>query len=185
MLDFGFLDFVVNDVVLSEILLRPFLQVLQDLSLMSFLGETLSREVIWGVAEVVVGSILVLYFWFEWCFGVVTDEEAPGGSVVHVHIQLLNVVVVLEFGSVYSDNISNSLDDWQIFKGLSEEDDVDVVELSGLADTAWVNNFTSDYVSLLSLVWERGIDDDSIEMAAVFIALFGDVVEFGVLVVVL
>jgi len=83
---------------------------------------------------------------------------------------------VLEFGSVYSDNISYSLDDWQIFKGLCEEDNVDVVEFSSLADTAWVNNFASNYVSLLSLVWERSINDNSIEMAAVFIAFFGDVV---------
>lgn len=92
---------------------------------------------------------------------------------------------MLELGSVDSDNVSYSLDDWQIFKGLSEEDDVDYVEFSTLGDTALVDDLACDYVSLLSLVWERSVDDNSIEMAGIFFSLLGDVVEFTVLVVVL
>lgn len=97
---------------------------------------------------------------------------------------MLNIIVVLELSSVYSDNITNSLDNWEVFKGFSEEYDVDVVELSTL-NAALVGYFTGDNVSLLSLVWERGVNDNSIEVVVIFLSFFSNVSEFGVLVVVL
>lgn len=87
-----------------------------------------------------------------------------------------NVIVVLRFSSVDSDNISNSLDNWEVLEGLSEEDNVNVVEFSLLVDAAWVDNSAGDDVSLLSLVWEGGINDYTIEMARVFIRILSDTV---------
>lgn len=92
---------------------------------------------------------------------------------------------MLELGSVHSDNITNSLDDWQVFEGLSEKHDIYVVELSTLGHTAWVDDFAGDYVPLLGLVWERSVNYDSIEVTGIRVTLFRDTVQFTVLVVIL
>jgi hypothetical protein len=76
---------------------------------------------------------------------------------------------------VNSDNISYSLDDWQIFKGLCKEYNVDVAKFSSLAYTAWVSNFTGNNVSLLSLIWERGINNNSIEVMSIVLSFFRNV----------
>ena len=128
------LHVMVDNMILGEVFLGPFLQTSEDLLLVAFLGETLATEIVRSIAEVVACSIFVLDLRLQRSLIVVSDEEAPGTSVVHIHIQLLRVVIMLEFGSVNPDNISNSLDDRELLEGLGEEDNVYYVELSALSD---------------------------------------------------
>jgi hypothetical protein len=101
---------------------------------------------------------------------------------------LLSVFVVLELGSVDSDDVSYSLDDWKIVKILREEHNVDGVQLPSLGDSGRISNLAGYNVSLLPLVREGSVNDDSIEMIRVFLSSFClllNATELRVLVVVL
>ncbi len=84
-----------------------------------------------------------------------------------------------------SDDISNSLDDWKIFEVLREEHNVDNVHLSALGDSGRIGNLTGYDVSLLPLVWERSINNDSIEVILTLFSFLLDAIEVRVVVVIL
>jgi hypothetical protein len=50
-----------------------------------------------------------------------------------------------------------------------------VVQFSSLANAALVSYFTGDYVSLLGLVWERSINNNSIKVIGIILSFFGNV----------
>ena len=80
------------------------------------------------------------------------------------------MVVQSESGSVNSDDITDSLDDWQIFESLGIENQGSVITcitgaLLTLNIETWVNNLKRADVSVLvSLVWECSINNSSIEV---------------------
>ena len=72
--------------------------------------------------------------------------------IEHVDIELLSTLLDLEHGSVDSDDVTNSVDDWEMFEGIRSEDDVSVLSLGV---EGWVNNLKgADEHTVLNLVWE-------------------------------
>ena len=82
--------------------------------------------------------------------------------VVDVDVELFSVPD-LHVGSVDSDDISKSVDDWEILELVGIDDNIS--EGSGLVES-WVNNLEGADESLrIDLVWESGINNDTIEVA--------------------
>ena len=80
------------------------------------------------------------------------------------------VVVESESGSVDSDDVSDSLDDWEIFESLGVENEGGIVagvtgSLLVLDVEGWINDLEGADVSIRAgLVWESSINDSSIEV---------------------
>lgn len=92
-------------------------------------------------------------------------------------------VIESEVGSVDSDNITESVDDWEVLESLGIDDNGGVVML-GLLIKSWVNDLEGADVSLaVDFVWEVSIDDDTINVAW-FRGNKGDFAQFGILVLV-
>jgi hypothetical protein len=75
----------------------------------------------------------------------------------------------LEVSSMDSNDISNSVDEWKIFELVGIDNNLSPV-IFLLWVKSWVNNFHGADEGWLSgfqdlLEWERGIDDDSVEVA--------------------
>lgn len=69
-----------------------------------------------------------------------------------------------EVGSVNSNNISNSVNDWEILESVGIDDSLSP-SLLVLWVQGWINNLEgADESVAVNLVWESGIDDDSIEV---------------------
>ena len=79
------------------------------------------------------------------------------------------LVVDLEVSSVDSDDITNSVHEWEVFELVGIDNNLGPVVLL-LWVESWVNNFHGADEGWLSglqdlLEWERGIDDDCVEVA--------------------
>ena len=79
------------------------------------------------------------------------------------------LVVDLEVSSVNSNDISNSVDEWEILELVGIDDNLSPV-IFLLWVESWVNNLHGADESWLSgfqdfLEWERSIDDDGVEVA--------------------
>ena len=100
----------------------------------------------------------------------VGGEEGPRAVVEDVGVELSLVVVESEGGSVHSDDISDSLDDRQVFESLSVEHQSGIVTgipsaLLALDVERWVHNLEGADVSVLvGLVWESGINHHGVEV---------------------
>jgi len=75
----------------------------------------------------------------------------------------------LEVSSVDSDDITNSMDEWEILELVGIDNNLSPV-IFLLWVESWVNNFHGADEGWLSgfqdlLEWERGIDDDGVEVA--------------------
>lgn len=74
-----------------------------------------------------------------------------------------SVLVDSHVSSVNSDDISESMNDWEIFKFTGIDDNVSELVLSV---KGWVNNLERADESLrVDFVWESGINNDTIEVA--------------------
>ena len=63
---------------------------------------------------------------------------------------------------MHSDDVSKSVDDWEILKLVGEDDHRGV---GTLLEEGWVNNLKgADELVLMALVWESGINNDSVEV---------------------
>jgi hypothetical protein len=92
-------------------------------------------------------------------------------------------VIESEVGSVDSDDITESVDDWEVLESLGIDDNGGVVML-GLLIKSWVNDLEGADVSFaVDFVWEVSIDDDTINVAW-FRGYKGDFAQFGILVLV-
>ena len=90
-------------------------------------------------------------------------------------------VVESEVGSVDSDDITESVYDWEVLESLGIDDNGGVVML-GLLIKSWVNDLEGADVSLgVDLVWEVSVNDDTINVAW-FGGNKGDLAQFGILV---
>ena len=85
--------------------------------------------------------------------------------MVDVHIELSDSLPWSQVGSVDSNDITESVDDWDILESLGVDDDLSVVLLT-LGVEVWVDDLEgADKSVWLDLVWESGINDDTIEVA--------------------
>jgi len=79
------------------------------------------------------------------------------------------------FSSVYSDDISESLNDWEVLEFVSVHDDLSVFSLGIVR---WINNFKVAHEHFFGivlgdeLIWEGGINNNSIEVD--FIVIRGE-----------
>ena len=110
----------------------------------------------------------------------VGGEEGPRSSEVGVEVELSSVVIDSEGGSVDSDDVSHSVDNWEILKSVSEDNEVGPVVFLARSVEGSVNDLEGADESVLGhLVGEGGINDDSVDV----VGLSGDnggVVEEGV-----
>ena len=79
------------------------------------------------------------------------------------------LVVDLEVSSVDSDDVSNSVDEWEVLELVGIDDNLSPVVFL-LWEKSWVNNLHGADESWLSVLedlleWERSIDDDGVEVA--------------------
>jgi hypothetical protein len=83
--------------------------------------------------------------------------------VEHVDAESSSSVLDLEVSSMDSDDISNSVDDWEVLELVTDNNDLSVF-VFGV--DSWVNNLKDAAESVvLNLIWESGIDDDTVEVA--------------------
>lgn len=74
-----------------------------------------------------------------------------------------------------SNDITDSVGEWEIFELGGIDDELGVLPSLGLGELRWINNFHGADEHLVSsssrlgfdglLVWERGITDDTVEVA--------------------
>jgi len=70
-------------------------------------------------------------------------------------VELSVVVVETEGSSVKTDQISKSVDNWEVLKAVSVDDDGSVLVTLGGGIKGWVNNFEgADVLFLVHFVWE-------------------------------
>ena len=83
--------------------------------------------------------------------------------IEHVDVELSLVLVDSHVGSVDSDDISESVDDWEVLELVSIDDNVSVLSLGV---ESWVNNLEgADESLLVDLVWESSVNNDTVEVA--------------------
>lgn len=83
--------------------------------------------------------------------------------IEHVDVELSLVLVDSHVGSVDSDDISESVDDWEVLELAGIDDNVGV---GSFLVKGWVNNLEGADESLrVDLVWESSINNDTIEVA--------------------
>ena len=139
----------------------PLLESLLDGNILSLESGSLSREGVWGIS---VDSLT------EWGM-LVGGVESPGALVVHVDVELSSVVVLSHVGRVDSDDISKSVDDWEVLESVGIDDNGSV---GTLLVESWVDNLEGADESVgVDLVWECGIDDDTIEVARLSLEMRG------------
>jgi hypothetical protein len=98
-------------------------------------------------------------------------EKGPRSSEVSVEVELLLVIVHSHGGSVDSDDISESVDNWEVLKSVGEDDEVSPVVLLAGSVEGVVNDLERADESVLGhLVGEGSVDDDTVDV----VGLSGD-----------
>jgi hypothetical protein len=137
----------------GENVVGPFSEGSENGNILSFDGGFLSWECVWCIG------------WHggsEWgCL--VGGEESVWGLVEHVDVELSLVLVDSHVGSVNSDDVSESVDDWEVFEFVGIDDNWSILSLGV---EGWVNNLEGADESIgVSFVWEGSIDNDTVEVA--------------------
>lgn len=124
-----------------------------DGTVLSLLGRFLSRESI----RVVTNTLA------QWRH-LVSGVQGPGALVVHVDVELSLSLVDSKGGIVDSDDITNSVDNWEILEPGGVDDDLSPV-LFVLGVQSWVDNLDgADESVAVDLVGEGSISDDTVEV---------------------
>jgi hypothetical protein len=101
----------------------------------------------------------------------VGGEEGPRSSEVGVEVELLLVIVHSHGGSVDSDDISESVDNWEVLKSVGEDDEVSPVVLLAGSVEGVINDLERADESVLGhLVGEGGVNDNTVDV----VGLAGD-----------
>lgn len=94
----------------------------------------------------------------------------------------LFLVIKSSFSSVDSNDISKSMNDWEVFELVGVHDHLSILVFT---TKSWVNNLQDAHKHFVgfNLIWESGINDNTVEVAEVFSCQFSfaklDVVVFG------
>ena len=124
-----------------------------DGNILSLESGSLSRESVWGLVSDGLSKRRQL----------VSGVESPGAELLDVDVELSSSLVESELSSVDSDDVTNSVDDWEVLELVGIDDDRGV---GSLVVESWVDNLEgADELVGLNLVWEGGINDDTIEVA--------------------
>jgi hypothetical protein len=150
---------------LGKVLLSPFSDVLEDGGLVLLEGVSGSGE---GEGDKLTGGFSTSDFLEGGLL--VGGEKGPGAVVEEVSVELSLVVVESEGSSVDSDDVSDSVNDGQIFESLGEEDEGgEVAVFSGSLGVLDVKTLVDDLegtdVSVVGgLVGEGGVNNDGVEV---------------------
>ena len=134
---------------------RPLSEGSEDLSFVLLEGRAFV-----GVGDGHVGSVVVTE-------GIllVGGEEGPRSREVGVEVELLLVIVDSHGGSVDSDDISESVDNWEVLKSVGEDDEVGPVVLLARSVEGVINDLEGADESVLGhLVGEGSINDDTVDV---------------------
>ena len=83
--------------------------------------------------------------------------------VEHVDVELSLVLVDSHVGSVDSDNVTKSVDNWEVLELVGIDDNTGV---GTLLEESWVDDLKgADESVSVDLVWEGGVNNDSVEVA--------------------
>jgi len=83
--------------------------------------------------------------------------------IEHVDVELSLVLVDSHVGSVDSDNVSESVHNWEVLEFVGIDDNGGI---GSLLVEGWVDNLErADESVSVDFVWESSINDDSIEVA--------------------
>ena len=94
-------------------------------------------------------------------------EKGPRSSEVGVEVELLLVIIYSHGGSVDSDDISESVDNWEVLKSVGEDDEVGPVVLFAGSVEGVINDLERADESVLGhLVGEGSIDDDTVDVVS-------------------
>jgi hypothetical protein len=153
----------------------------QNAGVLSLLGNSMATECVWGI----IGSLSERRLLISWV-------EGPWSFIEHVDVELFLVrklVPDFHVSSMDSDDITDSVDEWEIFEltGINDK-----LRPSGsFGELGWVNDLHGADEHLVGftcwgaldsfLVWERCINNDTIEVAWCAWGT-GDLGEFGILV---
>lgn len=76
------------------------------------------------------------------------------------------VVIDSQISSVNSNDITKSMDDWEVLKSLSIDDNLSEVVCLGLWVESWVNHLEGADESIrVNFIWESCVNYDTIEVA--------------------
>jgi len=148
-----------NDWIVTKVLGSPLSELGKEVSVVLFKSIFLS--------EVAESSVVVISS--SWGL-LVSGEEGPGAVVRNGGVELSLALVNSNDSSVNSNNVSDSVDDWEIFEFVGVDDNGGVVRgvsssLGRFDVNGWVDNLQGADVSLLvNLVWEGGVNDYTIEV---------------------
>lgn len=148
-----------NHLVVAEILGSP----------LSELGKEVSIVLLESVSLSEVRESFIVMVSSGWG-SLVSREKSPGAVVRNRGVELSLALVDSNDGSVNSDDVSNSVDDWEIFEFVGVNDNSGVVRgvsssLGGFDVDGWVDNLQGADIGLLvDLVWEGSVNDHTIEV---------------------
>ena len=143
---------VSTDVIGLEELVSPLSEGTNDGGVLLLNGGSLSGESVWLVSSNVLS---------EWV-GLIGGEKSVGGLIEHVDIELSLVLPDSHVSSVDSDDISESVDDWEVLELVGIDDNGGI---GTLLEESWVNNLKrADESVLVDLVWESSVNNDTIEV---------------------
>lgn len=151
--------FISDNVTGGKKLISPFFEGVLDLSILFLMGVFFTGIGEWSITS-------GLSEWGKLIGGV----DGPGRVVGHVDGELSSIVVEFKFSSVNSNNITNSMDEWEILKSVSINNNLSVVRVLLGSIKSWVNNLEDTDESGLSgfedlFVWEGGVNDNTVEVA--------------------
>jgi hypothetical protein len=83
--------------------------------------------------------------------------------IEHIDVELSLVLIDSHVGSVDSNDVSESVDDWEVLEFAGIDDNVGI---GTFLVESWVNNLEGANESLrVDFVWESGINNHTIEVA--------------------
>ena len=144
----------------------PVLEGGEDAGILSLLSDSVARESVWGIAGNLSERRLLI-----------SGVKSPWSLVEHVDVELSLVVPPFHVGSMNSNDISESMDEWEVLKLGSIDDELGVFPSFLLGELRRINNFQVAEEHLVggswglgvdgSLVWESGINDNTVETAKI------------------
>ena len=96
-----------------EEVVGPLLEGLLDGNILSLESGSLSRESVWGLVSDGLSKRREL----------VSGVESPGAELLDVDVELSSSLVESELSSVDSDDVTNSVDDWEVLELVGIDDD--------------------------------------------------------------
>jgi hypothetical protein len=84
--------------------------------------------------------------------------------VLYVDVELTLLVVQSEGGAMDTDDVTNTVDNWEVFKAVGINDNSCVVLVLGAIEAGVDNLEGADEAAFVDFVWEGGVNDHTIDV---------------------